>query len=132
MPTRAQHVCRRDAGSTTTELVLLMPVVLLLVMLIVQFGLWLHARQVATSAAQEGLVAAQVEFGSAPAGQARATAFLDAAGGLRDIRVDATRETTTARVSVTGTTPAVVPGLHLTVSAAAEGPIERFVSGPDR
>ena len=132
MPTRAQHVCRRDAGSTTTELVLLMPVVLLLVLLIVQFGLWLHARQVATSAAQEGLVAAQVEFGSAPAGQARATAFLDAAGGLRDIHVAATRETTTARVRVTGTTPAVVPGLHLTVSAAAEGPIERFVSGPDR
>lgn len=132
MPTRAQHVCRREAGSTTTELVLLMPVVLLLVMLIVQFGLWLHARQVATSAAQEGLVAVQVEFGTAPAGRERATAFLTQAGGLRDVQIDATRESATARVTVTGTTPAVVPGMHLTVSAAAEGPIERFVSGPDR
>lgn len=132
MSTRTHHDERRESGSATTELVLLMPVVLLLVMFIVQFGLWLHARQVAIAAAQEGLAAVQAEFGTAPAGRERATSFLAEAGGLRDVQIDANREATTALVTVTGTTPAVVPGMNLAVSAVAEGPTERFVSGPDR
>lgn len=131
MPTPA-HDDDRQAGSVTTELVMLMPVVLLLVMLIVQFGLWLHARQVATSAAQEGLVAVQVEFGTHAAGLERATAFLAAAGGLRDVQIDVVHEPATVRVTVTGTTPAVIPGMNLGIAAHAEGPTERFVSGADR
>ncbi|MBS3939870.1 MAG: pilus assembly protein [Actinobacteria bacterium] len=132
MPTPAHEHDGRQAGSVTTELVMLMPVVLLLVMLIVQFGLWLHARQVATSAAQEGLVAVQVELGTDIAGLERAAAFLAATGGLRDVQIEAVREAATARVSVTGNTPAVIPGMKLGISAHAEGPTERFVSGPDR
>jgi Flp pilus assembly protein TadG len=128
----ASHDGRGQAGSSTTELVLLMPVVLLLVLLIVQFGLWLHARQVATAAAQEGLVAAQVETGTAGAGHDRALAFLTEAGGLREVRVDAARDLTTARVVVTGTTPAVIPGTALGVSGVAEGPVEQWVAEPDR
>lgn len=128
----ASHDARGQAGSATTELVLLMPVVLLLVLLIVQFGLWLHARQVATAAAQEGLVAAQVETGTAAAGHDRAVVFLTQAGGLREVRVDAARDLTTARVVVTGTTPAVIPGTALGVSGVAEGPVERWVAEPDR
>jgi Flp pilus assembly protein TadG len=126
----ARH--RDEAGSATTEVVLLMPVVLMLVLLIVQFGLWLHARQVATAAAQEGLVAAQVETGTAAAGHARAVAFLAQTGGLRGTSVDASRDVTTARVAVTGTTPAVLPGTALGVSAVAQGPVERFVADGDR
>jgi Flp pilus assembly protein TadG len=126
----ARH--REQTGSATTELVLLMPVVLMLVLLVVQFGLWLHARQVATAAAQEGLVAAQVETGTAVAGHARAVAFLAQTGGLRGTRVDASRDVTTARVAVTGTTPAVLPGTALGVSAVAQGPVERFVAEGDR
>lgn len=132
MPTQSHDHDDRQTGSVTTELVMLMPVVLLLVMLIVQFGLWLHARQVATAAAQEGLVAIQVEFGTGTAGLERAAAFLAAAGGLRDVRIDAVDAPATASVSVTGTTPAVVPGMSLGVAAHAEGPTERFVSGLDR
>jgi Flp pilus assembly protein TadG len=128
----ASHNGRGQAGSATTELVLLMPVVLLLVLLIVQFGLWLHARQVATAAAQEGLVAAQVETGTAAAGHDRAVAFLTRAGGLREVRVDAARDLTTARVVVTGTTPAVIPGTAFGVSGVAVGPVERWVAEPDR
>jgi Flp pilus assembly protein TadG len=126
----ARH--REQTGSATTELVLLMPVVLMLVLLVVQFGLWLHARQVATAAAQEGLVAAQVETGTAAAGHARAVAFLAQTGGLRGTSVDASRDVTTARVAVTGTTPAVLPGTALGVSAVAQGPVERFVAEGDR
>lgn len=121
-----------QAGTTSSELVLLLPIMLLLIMLVVQFGLWLHARQVATAAAQEGLAAAQVEFGTAAAGHDTAAAFVAAAGGLREVDIAAVRETTTARVTITGTTPAVVPGLSLEVAAVAEGPVERFVAETDR
>lgn len=116
-----------EAGSSTTELVLLMPVVLLLIMLIVQFGLWLHAQQIAAAAAQEGLVAAQAEFGTSAAGRDRATSFLTEAGGLRQIRVESERDATSVRVEVAGVTPAVIPGMALAVGAVAQGPVERFV-----
>jgi hypothetical protein len=121
-----------EAGSSTTELVLLMPVVLLLVMLIVQFGLWLHAQQIATAAAQEGLVTAQAEFGTSVAGRDRATSFLLEAGGLRQVRVDAARGETSVRVEVAGVTPAVIPGMALAVGAVAQGPVERFVGETSR
>lgn len=119
-------------GSSTTELVLLMPVVLLLVMIVVQFGLWMHARQVVLSAAQEALSVAQQLDATSDAGHSRAEEFLAQAGGVRDAAVVVDRELTTATASVTGTTPAVVPGLSLGVSAVVEGPVERFVSEPDR
>jgi Flp pilus assembly protein TadG len=121
-----------EAGSSTTELVLLMPVVLLLIMLIVQFGLWLHAQQIAAAAAQEGLVAAQAEFGTSAAGRDRATSFLTEAGGLRQVRVESERDATSVRVEVAGVTPAVIPGMALAVGAVAQGPVERFVGETSR
>ena len=132
MPEPSRHHHAGQVGSSTTELVLLMPVVLLLVMLIVQFGLWLHAQHVASAAAQEGLLAAQVESGTSVAGHDRAEAFLTQAGGLREVRIDAARDTDHARVEITGTTPMVVPGMSLRVTAVVEGPAERFVAEPDR
>ena len=129
-PSRQHHA--GQVGSSTTELVLLMPVVLLLVMLIVQFGLWLHAQHVASAAAQEGLLAAQVESGTSAAGHDRAEAFLTQAGGLREVRIDAARDADHARVEVAGATPMVVPGMSLRVTAVVEGPVERFVAEPDR
>jgi Flp pilus assembly protein TadG len=119
-------------GSNTTELVLLMPVVLTLVMLVVQFGLWMHARQVVLAAAQEALSVAQQLDATSDAGRGRAEEFLAQAGGVRYAAVVVDRQATTATASVTGVTPAVVPGFSLGVSAVVEGPIERFVSEPDR
>ena len=55
MPSRA-----RDEGSTTLELAILFPVLLLVVTALVQYGLWFHARSVALAAAQEGVSAARV------------------------------------------------------------------------
>lgn len=121
-----------EGGSSTTELVLLMPVVLLLVMLIVQFGLWMHARQVALSAAQEALSVTQRLSGTSDAGEDRGEEFLVQAGGIREADVVVGRDTTTATASVTGLTPAVIPGLSLEISVVVEGPVERFVAEPDR
>ena len=52
---RAVDRARREAGSTTLELVVIFPVVLLLIFGIVQTAVWYHARTLAMLAAQDGL-----------------------------------------------------------------------------
>ena len=63
---RAQH---RERGATATELAVLMPVLILLVLLPVQVGLWWHAKQAAETAAEEALDAAQVTGATTTDGQ---------------------------------------------------------------
>ena len=120
---------RRDQrGSASTELVLLVPVLLFLVLLTVQFGLWLHAQHVAQSAVDEGLRSARTATGSIASGEEHATAFLDIAAAriIEDRSVSVTRDDGTARVTVTGSAPAVIPGFALPVKASGSAPIETF------
>lgn len=123
---------RAEAGAGSTELVLVMPVVLLMVLLAVQFGLYLHAAQVVEAAAQEGVEAARGERAAANEGQARAVRFLESTGGVQAPAVSAQRSATGVRVTVTGQAPEVVPGLALGVSSTATGPVERFIPEPQR
>lgn len=125
MPGRA--TVRTDDGITTTEWAILLPILLLLVMLTIQFGLLFHAGQVADAAADEGLEAAQAERGSAAAGQATAQQFADDDQVLEQPQVTADRSADTVTVTVTGRIPTLVPGFsYLTVSRTASGPVERF------
>lgn len=119
---------QREQGSATTELVIAMPVLLLLIMCIIQFGLWYHAGHVAESAAQEGVRAARVDTGSVAAGQERAERFVATAAPtlLVDVAIHTTRNGETARVEISGTVRSIVPGLNLPVHAEAESPIEAF------
>lgn len=121
-----------ERGSATTEVVLLTPVLLFLVMLVVQFGLWYHAEHVAQAAAQEGVRTARLEGGTADAGQTRAADFLAQLGStiVQEPVVTATRDGETASVSVEGRSVAVVPGFSLPVSAKASSPVERFREDP--
>ena len=119
---------REEHGAATAEVVLITPVLLLLIMLVVQFGLWYHGSHVATAAAQEGARAARVDGGSNEEGAARARSFVARLG--RDVvgqpQVNAERDAARARVEVRGTAVAVVPGLRLPIRAVSEGPVERF------
>ena len=119
---------RDERGDATVEAVLAVPVLLLLVLLVIQFGLYYHAAHTAEAAAQEGARAARVEGASAADGEDRARTFMaDAAPTLvDDVTITATRDTDTARVEVRGVVHAIVPGLNLTVHADAESPVERF------
>jgi hypothetical protein len=108
--------------------VLITPVLLFLVMLVIQFGLWFHAVHVAQAAAQEGVRAARVEGGSEAIGLERAESFLLRAGPtiIREREVESTRTADEARVIVSGFAVEVVPGLRLPVKADATSPVERF------
>lgn len=118
----------RDRGAATTEAVLLTPVLLFLVMLVIQFGLWYHAQHVAQAAAQEGVRSARVEGSTAERGQARAEDFLTGAGStiVQHPVVIASRDAQTATVSVHGRSVSVVPGFSLPIDASATSPVERF------
>jgi hypothetical protein len=119
-----------ERGYVTTEVVLLTPVLLFLVMLVVQFGLWLHAQHVAQAAADEGLRDARTASVSLAAAEARASAFLDqtASSVIQDRLLSIDRDGDVARVIVSGHAPAVVPGFALSVRAVAAAPVERFRS----
>lgn len=104
------------------------PALMLLVLLVIQFGLWYHANNVAEAAAQEGVRAARVFDGSAADGQERAEGYMadNAPSLVGDHTVTARRTAEIARVEVNGKLAAIVPGLDLPVRAEAESPTERF------
>jgi Flp pilus assembly protein TadG len=117
-----------ERGSATTEAVLVTPVLLFLVMLVIQFGLWYHAQHVVQAAAQEGVRTARVEGSTADAGRSRAVDFLASVGTTIIVGpvVTATRDADSAVVKVRGQAVTVVPGLKLAVAATATSPVERF------
>lgn len=120
--------CRSQRGDAAVETVLAVPVLLFLILVVIQAGLWFHGSQLVEAAAQEGMQAGRVETGSATAAEARARQFV--AGMSPSIaastQVQASRTADTTRVVVSGRVQQVIPGLQLTVSGAAEGSTERF------
>lgn len=115
---------------TSAELVIVTPVLLLLILLIVQVGLYFHASHIALAAAEEGARAARTRIGTATAGQARARRFVAALGDglLLSPVITATRSPTTARVEVRARVATVVPGLQVGIDRVVESPVERFTT----
>ena len=115
-----------------TQLAILMPALLVLIMLAVQFGLWAHASQLARTAANEAAYLAALPEGSDAAGHAAATELLAQAGNLTDIRIDIDRTPGRIVTTVTGTAPQVVPGFAWQVAATATAAPERFIPQGER
>ena len=128
---------RSQRGASSLELSILAPALLSLIFISIQTALWLYGRSVALNAAQEGVsrlrlvqppvysdavgekVRADIEayarqLGGNSLGEARALppAYNDPEGLVS--------------FTVTGETISLVPGLTLTVSRTATGPIEQF------
>jgi len=119
---------RDERGDETIEAVLVTPVLLLLIMVVIQFGLWYHASQVAEAAAQQGASAARVEAATADDGRVSAQRFMAAAAPalVDNVTVADTRNAEIARVEVDGTLHSIVPSLTLHVHGEAQSPVERF------
>lgn len=103
---------------------------LLLISLMLQFGLYLHAAQIAEAAAQEAVDAAQGQRDDGARGRAAATRLLTDLAALEAPAVRVDRGAATVTATVTGHAPRLLPGLDLRVAAIAEGPVERFVAEP--
>ena len=119
-------------GLTSTELAVLMPVLIALVLVPFQVALWWHANQIVDAAAREAVDAAQVVTATADDGMRAAEWFLNAAGNITNPQVTVTRTVDTVTVEVTGRAPRLVPGFDWQVAGHATGPIERFIPEPQR
>ena len=123
---------RSDRGAASTQLVLVVPALLLLALLVVQFALVWHARHIAQYAAQRALAAARTQDGTAADGRAQARRSLAALGSrvLTAPSVTAERTATQTTVRVEGKVIRVVPvpGLVLHASGTASGPTERITT----
>lgn len=134
MGIRSRRLRRKDEagedGSVSLQLAVIFPAVLLLILLAVQAGLFFHARHLAQAAAQEGLRAARQYDGSSSAGQNAASGLLtrDAGDLLAAPHIAVQRSPTQADVHISGHALSLLPGLTLTVSAHAAGPVERFTN----
>lgn len=135
VPTRLARLLakdRREDGFATAELVIATPLMLLLVMGVIQFGLLWHAQQVAQAAASQAVAAARAQHSSAGAGQTRGQQFLNqtAAGDLASSQVTVTRGANLVTADVSGQASSIIPGWHPTVHAHAAGPVETFTGTP--
>lgn len=123
--TRRPHSERGDAS---VEAVLVVPVLLFLLLVVVQAGLWYHASQVVDAAAQEGVQAGRVDGATAAVAESRARAFVTRLSPTiaRGATVQASRTGAETSVVVSGSVQPVIPGMALTVTGRAHAPTERF------
>ena len=120
---------RADRGAGSVEVAVLAVVVLMLVFTIIQVGFYYHARKVAQSAARQGVDTGR-QVGSSPGdGVAQAEKFLAKFGSVRGASVSSAGSTAEElHITVTGHVATLVPGLELTVTQDAHGPIERWTN----
>ncbi|HET7489297.1 MAG TPA: TadE/TadG family type IV pilus assembly protein [Acidimicrobiales bacterium] len=119
---------RGEEGLSSTALAVVMPVILVWIMLVVQYGLWAHARQVAEAAADQGAGAGALP-GADPtaAADAAVRSFLAGAGPLDDLAVAVEPGPDSLTVRVSGQAPRLVPGFAWDVQAVSQAPLEQYV-----
>ncbi|GGR05092.1 membrane protein [Streptomyces pilosus] len=105
------------------------PFVLLVAIAVIQASLWYYARQIALTAAREGVTAARAYQASPADGAARAQEVLGRTAGdsLRSPTVTAGSTGERIRIQVSGTAQSLIPGIPgLTITQSASGPVERW------
>lgn len=119
---------RTDAGSSIVEAVIIIPVVMVLLLIGVQFALWMHAVQVVQLAASEGDRSARSLGGGAAVGVASARAVVDGPGSdvLSPVISVDVLPGDAEQLRVSGRSTSIVFGLSFGVSASAVGPIQEF------
>lgn len=126
--------CWGDRGESSIQMAIIFPFVILVTIAVVQAAMWVHARNIALTAAREGVAAARTYQAPEGAGAGRARETLDRIAGssLNQSTVSTSGSTTAeVRVTVTGNAPSMIPGIAgLSVSQSAGAPRERWVQAP--
>jgi Flp pilus assembly protein TadG len=121
----------RDEGSITLEFAVIVPLLMLLVWIAIQFVMVFFANRVALSAAQEGVRTARARAGSISAAEQRSRRYLDELGGtlLLHPQVRALRTPDRAQIQVSGQAQQLIPFfVRLRVVQVAQSPLEQFRS----
>jgi len=120
-----------DRGGGPIEFAIVLPLLLTLIFTVAHLGLFFLSRQAALSTAQIA-VDGERAYGAPPgSGLERARGFLEnAPAWLNDVEITVDNDGERVVATVTGTTPTIIPGLTLTVSQTAVGPVERVTEVP--
>ena len=120
---------RDDRGSSTAEIVVILPLLMLLLTVGLQFALWALASNALSDSVAQGGAALRADGGNATAARTAVSQELQALGGglvLRPaVSVQALPDSF-ASLSASGALPSLIPGEHLTVSAWSTGPEQLF------
>lgn len=116
----------RGGGRASLSWIIIVPAILALVLTGTQAAIYFYARNLALHAAQAGVLAGRTEPVSTNRAQQRASAFLDqSAGDWISGRSVTSTAGDVVRVTVTGQSLVIVPGLTLTISQTSAGGVER-------
>ncbi|GAA5029624.1 TadE/TadG family type IV pilus assembly protein [Actinopolymorpha pittospori] len=123
-------VARRERGSSTIQLVVLLPALFSLMFLGVQAAVMYQGRTIALAAAQEGAREAAGEQGTAASGISAAHTFVSSTtAGLKGTSVSGYRNADEARITVTTHTVSVIPAWKPTITQSASMPVEKVTTG---
>jgi len=121
-----------DRGANPVELAVAMPAILMLLFASIQTAAWFVARASALNAAQSAVNAQRLHQAPPGAGAARATRFLQAAGGWLvgwdDPAPSCQSTATEVTCTVSGRSLSVVPGVNFPVRETAHGTVERWTA----
>ncbi|MCW2525899.1 MAG: TadE family protein, partial [Pseudonocardiales bacterium] len=117
-----------DRGFSTLEAVVVIPVVVVMSMIAVQFVMIWHARNVAEAAARDGLRVARGYQSSAARGKVAAEEYLTKVAPrlLSNRACDVARTAASVVIVCRADVASVVPLASYTVSERATGPVETF------
>lgn len=130
------RVLAPERGAVNANAVIIFPLVLLMVMALVQWGLYFHGQNLVAAAAQDAARATQGVDGTPADGRTVAEGLLAAeraSGLLHDVAIDITTVDGIVRVDVHAKLRSLVPLPFVTdLHGEAQGPAERFVAETDR
>jgi hypothetical protein len=127
-----RETCRRDRGESTTQVVLLVPIMLLMLLLGVQAAVWYHSANIAASAAAQGAAAASVVGAGPGTGVTVARTSVRDLGGRLAAEPIAWADGRQVAVTVRLEVPRLVPFFTPVVSRTATEPRERFIPETQR
>ena len=130
---RPRWRARPEDGAATASFVIVFPVLVVMFMALVQWGLYFHAQSLVDAAAQDSTRAVQAADGTTDDGRQVASNILgDATGSglLEGLRVDVADQSGTVRTTVSARVRSLVPlpGFAPQVVGISESAKERFVA----
>lgn len=117
---------REDRGSA--EPLFVLPLVFVMILGVVQAGVWAHAQHRVQAIASQTLAAARAFDGTTASAYARAGQAQEQLGGgaLHQVEVEVDRTVELARVRVRGQGMSLLPGVKVPVTSEMSGPVERL------
>ncbi|MFH8698853.1 TadE/TadG family type IV pilus assembly protein [Streptomyces chartreusis] len=122
---------RGDRGETSIQMAIVYPFVLLATVAVVQACLWFYARQIALTAAREGVTAARAYQAGPADGAARARTVLGRTAGdsLTGYTVTTGSDGQRIRIEISGSAISILPGVPgLRITQSASGTVERWTT----